>query len=242
MELGYRLNKFLCAGITLDNAISHAMPALYEVTSSNPSFGAFVSLRQREDGTGAKFHVSAATSSMGLMVTREVIGHTEAGVGSTDLNGNGVQGELSWGWKVGENWLMEPYAGMRYMKIERKGYTETSGADFPVTYDDTAFEATTFTAGVKMSGKLSKQLGVRIGAGLEHDVHNRMDATTGSIRDLGAFSISSPGCDRTRAVASVGTWYAMGENQQLGFDIAYTGHELDSSSAMQVAMTYSIGF
>jgi probable HAF family extracellular repeat protein len=242
LRLGYRFNPHLRAGVAMDYTIAHSLPAQYQVASTDPSVGAFLSLEQREDGTGAGLRVSAAKSSEGLKITRDVIGMTEAGTGSSDLDGKGVEGELSWGWKVNGGWLLQPYAGIRYMKVDRKGYSETSGADFPVSYDDAVLETTTLLAGVRTAGKVSKHFGVHFGAGIEHDVHNRMDDTTGTISLLGPYSVSAPGRDKTRAVASIGGFYSIGSSQRLGIDLDYRGQQISTSSAMQVAMTYCIGF
>ena len=241
MLLGYRFNEHIRAGVALDLSIGQSMPDNYRVLNTNPAVGVFASVVQDEDGSGANMRVSASGSCLSMNISRDVLSHTEAGIGSTDLEGNAVQGELSWGWKAREHWLVQPFAGLRYETVERKGYTEENSVEFPVSYNKTRLKTTTLFGGVKASGKVSEKAGIRIAAGVAHDISNTMDGTSGTIDVLGPFAFGAPKQDKTRLSGAIGGWYATGTNQQLGVDIGYRQQPLTNADELLVAVNWRVG-
>jgi len=241
VRLGYRISEHLRAGVALDLSIAQSMPGNYRELYTDPELGVFTSIVQHEDGTGAQLRLSASGSSMKIHLTRDALEHTEAGIGSTTLEGDAVQGEFSWGWKVKELWLVEPFAGLRYIKVRRNGYIEENSVEFPVSYDETKLETTTMFAGVKARGKVSEHAGIRAAAGVEHDVSNSMDGASGTIDVLGPFAFGAPGRNETRLFGAVGAWYATGEHQQLGLDVGYRRQMIGETGGLQVSLNWKVG-
>jgi probable HAF family extracellular repeat protein len=241
MRLGYRFNRNLSGGVAVDYAISQSMPTGYHVVRTDPAVGVFATLSQREDGTGPKLRLSASASGLRLRVKRDRLEHTEGGEGSTGLDGMGVQGELSWGWKAGEHWLVQPYAGLRYLESERDGYTEEGSVEFPVSYASVHQEMTTLFAGLRAVVKLSDRVGLRLTGGVEHEVGDTIDGMSGTIDVLGPFSVRAPGMHRTRGIGNVGCWYRTGVHQRLAIDAGYRQPTLCDSGRLQVGLTWKVG-
>lgn len=241
MRLGYRIHPHLYGGVTVDYAVAHSMPGGYRVVRTDPAVGLFASLARNGDGTGPALRLSCSASGLRLRVRRDVLDHTEAGEGSTDLEGVGLQGVVSWGLMAHDDWLVKPFAGMRFVQQTRGAYKEEGSVAFPVLYDEVQLETTSLFAGVRASVPVSELAGVSLTVGVEHDAICSMDAMSGTIDVLGPFSVRAPRRCETRLFGQVGAWWRTGDNQQLGCDVGYRQRDYDDADTLQIAFTWRVG-
>lgn len=243
LKVAYRFNDNFRTGIFLDQTVANAMPDDFDVRNPQPLVGIFAVYSQKTDGTGFQAKISGAYNSFTLTITRnDNLAHTEAGQGRTKLISLGLLAEVSYGVKISEKWNIQPFAGVRRTTVERTGYTESSGADFPITYDDLSKKAATAFAGVRFSGYLTRNLGARLSAGYEHDTVNSVDGYAGNIAHMGSFDLNAPSLRRDRVVASVGGFYTVKENQNVGFGARYAQQALNNGKGVTAYINYTIGF
>lgn len=211
--------------------------------NNTPLVGLFGVWSERPDGIGSEVKVSAAYGQKNTTVTRGVVGDSEAGSGSSQLNSQGAQVVAKYGFDITENTIVSPYVGMRYTQNNMGGYTEGASATVtaPLTYSALNTNATTALAGVGARHSLTPKTVLFASAGVESDTNtsNGTYSATG-INGLTSVNFNSNPVT-TRPTASLGATYLVEKNQQLGLSGIYRQEPYQAVSTTSVFLTYTIG-
>ena len=164
----YRIGAYADQNLSVNNTGSTV-----NLGNNTPLIGLFGAWNERLDGTGTEVKVSAAYGQKNTTVTRAVVGTSEAGSGSSQLNSQGAQVVAKYGFGVSDNVIVSPYAGIRYTQNNMGGYTEgtSSSVTAPLTYGALNTNATTALAGMGASYRFIPQATVFASAGVETDTN-----------------------------------------------------------------------
>jgi len=211
--------------------------------NSTPLVGLFGVWSQHPDGIGAEVKVSAAYGQKNTTITRQVVGDSEPGSGSSTLNSQGAQLTAKYGFGVTENTMVSPYLGMRYTQNNMGGYTEgaSSTVTAPLTYSALNTNATTALAGLGARHLLNAKTILFASAGVESDTNT----SNGTYYATGITGLTPVNFNanpvKTRPTASIGATYLVEKNQQIGLSGIYRQEPYQGVSTTSVFLTYTIG-
>lgn len=164
----YRIGAYADQNLSVNNAGTGVM-----LGNNTPLIGLFGAWNENLDGTGTEVKVSAAYGQKNTTITRAVVGTSEAGSGSSQLNSQGAQVAAKYDFAVMKDVIVSPYAGIRYTQNNMGGYTEgaSSSVTAPLTYSALNTNATTVLAGVGAQYKGIPQTTLFASAGVESDTN-----------------------------------------------------------------------
>ena len=212
--------------------------------NNTPLLGLFAAWNENTDGTGTEVKVSAAYGQKNTTITRQVVGTSEAGSGSSQLNSQGAQVTAKYGFAVADDTLVSPYLGIRYTQNNMGGYTEgaSSSVTTPLSYSALNTNATTALAGVGVSYKGIPQTTLFASAGVETDTNT----SNGSLNATGLTGLVpvnfNPNPVTTRPTAMLGASYDIEKNQRLGITGIYRQEAYQATASTTVMATYTVGF
>lgn len=234
----YRIGAYADQNFSVNNAGSTV-----SLTNSTPLIGIFGAWTQNQEGTGAEVRVSAAYGQKDTTITRQVVGLSEPGSGSSTLNSQGAQVTAKYGFAVIDKIIVSPYVGVRYTQNNMNGYTEgtSSSVTAPLTYGALNTNATTALAGVGASYQVIPAVTTFASAGVETDTNtaNGTYSATG-INGLTPANFNANPV-RTRPTATVGAYYDIAKNQRFGVTGIYRQEAYQAVSTTTVMATYTIG-
>ena len=233
-----RIGAYADQNLSVNNAGSTV-----NLGNNTPLIGLFGAWNERLDGTGTEVKVSAAYGQKNTTVTRQVVGTSEAGSGSSQLNSQGAQLTAKYGFGVTPDVLVSPYVGMRYTQNNMNGYTEgaSSSVTAPLTYSALNTNATTALAGVGASYRFIPQATVFASAGVETDT-NTSNGTYSATGITGLTPINfNANPVKTRPTATVGAYYDVEKNQRVGITGIYRQEPYQAVQTTTVMATYTVG-
>jgi hypothetical protein len=236
--MNYRVGAYFDQNLSVNNAGSTV-----NLGNNTPLIGLFGAWNERLDGTGTEVKVSAAYGQKNTTVTRSVVGTSEAGTGSSQLNSQGAQAVAKYGFGVAQNVIVSPYAGIRYTQNNMGGYTEATSATVtaPLTYSALNTNATTALAGVGASYRFIPQAAAFVSAGVETDTNT----ANGSYSATGVTGLTPVNFNanpvKTRPIAMVGVTYDIEKNQRIGVTGIYRQEPYQAVSTTTVMATYTVG-
>ena len=240
----YRLNQNNSRiGAWVDQNLSVNGPGTVKLGNSTPMIGLFGVWSQRPDGVGAEVKVSAAYGQKDTTITRQIVGLSEAGSGSSQLISQGAQVVAKYGFVVMPDVVVSPYAGMRYTQNNMGGYTEatSSSVTAPLTYSALNINATTALAGAEARYRGIPKTTLFASAGVETDTNT----FNGSYSATGVDGLTpvnfNPNPVKTRPTATVGGYYDILKNQRIGVTGIYRQEPFQAVSTTTVLATYTIG-
>lgn len=208
----------------------------------SPMYGVFGVWNQRQDAMGYEVRLATGYSNQNITQTRNVVGTSEAGVGTASLTTQATSAVVSYAMPVTDStWIASPYVGIRKTKVTRGGYTETSAVTAPLTYSDLNQDITTALAGVRTNKKLGDNFYVMGSVGIEQNVGSSistLDAT--GVTGLTATDFSA-NYAKTRPVASVGASYAIAKDQRISLSAHYRKEAFQSSGSTTGMLMYQVG-
>ena len=211
--------------------------------NNTPLIGLFAAWSQRPDGTGAEVKAGIAYGQKNTTITRQVVGTSEPGSGSSQLNSQGAQLTAKYGFGVMENVIVSPYIGMRYTQNNMGGYSEAASPSVtsPLTYSALNTNATTALAGVGASYRFIPKATVFGSAGVETDT-NTANGTYSATGITGLTPINfNPNPVKTRPTAMLGATYDIEKNQRIGITGIYRQEPFQAVSSTTVMATYTVG-
>jgi uncharacterized protein YhjY with autotransporter beta-barrel domain len=234
----YRIGAYADQNLSVNNAGSTV-----SLGNNTPLIGLFGAWNERLDGTGAEVKVSAAYGQKNTTVTRQVVGTSEAGSGSSQLNSQGAQVTAKYGFGVAEILILSPYVGVRYTQNNMGGYTEATSTSVtvPLTYSALNTNATTALAGIGANYKVIPTVTAFASAGVETDT-NTSNGTYSATGIGGLTPVNfNPNPVRTRPTATVGAYYDIVKNQRLGIAGIYRQEAYQAVQTTTVMATYTVG-
>lgn len=240
----YRFNKNVRIGIWVDQNLSTNTGIGVNLGNSKPLFGVFGAWSENPTGEGYAVKASAGYGDKDLIVTRDVIGTSEAGIGNSRLNSQAISTVSSYGFRLNNQLLASPYVGIRYSKITTNGYTEVSSDDVtaPLTHNRLSQENVALMVGLKLSAKLDPKTTLVASAGIEQNLKNRAGQYSATGVD-GLIPIefnSNP--QKTRATASLGAYYDIDKTQRVAVNGIYSEETFNPTATTSVLATYTVGF
>lgn len=234
----YRVGAYVDQNLSVNNAGSTV-----NLGNNTPLIGLFGAWNERLDGTGTEVKVSAAYGQKNTTVTRQVVGTSDPGLGSSQLNSQGAQVVSKYGFAVAPQVIVSPYAGIRYTQNNMGGYTEGASATVtaPLTYSGLNTNATTALAGVGASYRFTPKATLFGSTGVETDT-NTANGTYSATGVNGLMPISfntSP--VKTRPTATLGATYDVEKNQRVGITGIYRQEPYQGVSTTTVMATYMVG-
>ena len=241
VTLGYKVSPSIRIGGFLDQSVNNNTPTGVHLSNSNPMMGAFLYWNQNADGLGYQVKIANAFQDKDLSTTRDVIGTSEAGRGTTSLTTQSYVGELSYAFMFKENTLVRPYFALRHTSIEQDAYTET-GVTTPLTYSALNDRTTSALMGVKFKHALTPKANLTGSLGVEQDLHHKTDQLTASgVSGLTSENFSGD-IHRTRPVASIGATYDIAKTQRLSGEVLVQQLPFQSTTGATAYFNYMIGF
>lgn len=241
VTLGYKVSPNIRIGGFLDQSVTNNNPTGIDISNKNPMMGAFAYWNQNADGLGYQVKLANAYQDKDLTTTRDVIGLSEAGRGTTSLNSRSYVGELSYAFMYKENTLVRPYFALRHTSIEQDAYTER-GVTAPLTYSAINNRTTSTLMGVKFKHALTPKANLIGSLGVEQDLHNKTDRLTATgIAGLTSENLSGD-LHRTRPVASIGATYDIAKSQRLTGEVLVQQLPFQSTAGATAYFNYMIGF
>lgn len=236
----YRVGAYVDQNLSVNNAGSTV-----NLGNNTPLVGLFAAWNQRLDDTGAEIKVGVAYGQKNTTINRQVVGVSEPGTGSSQLNSQGAQITAKYGFGVIQNVIVSPYLGMRYTQNNMGGYTETSSASVtaPLTYSGLNTNATTALAGVGMSYHFIPKATVFASAGVESDTNTANGSyygTNSSIPGLTSVNFNANPV-KTRPTATIGASYDVEKYQRIGITGIYRQEPFQAVSSTTVMATYTVG-
>jgi len=214
-----------------------------QVKNSNPMAGLFGVYSHDGKKSGVQITGSLVYSTNSVSTTRQQLLNTEPGQGNTTLNSFAAKAELGYGFENSSTGLIStPFIAYRYYNASLNGYTE--GAQFPITYGTTSIGANTLLGGIKLEGRVTSLFSVMGSAGVESDLNNTNLTYAGSsaITGLSTFSTQPAYATKvTRPFASLGVYYDLDKNQQIGLTSFYRQNYYQSLNSYTSMLTYTIG-
>jgi hypothetical protein len=242
----YRLNQNYRIGAYVDQNLSvNNAGTTVRLGNNTPLIGLFGAWNEKPDGTGTEVKVSAAYGKKNTTVTRQVVGDSEAGTGSSQLSSQGAQVTAKHGFAVTDKAIVSPYVGMRYTQNNMQGYTEgTSDAvTAPLAFSALNTRATTALAGVGVNYKVNPTVTTFASAGVEADTkmaNGSYSGTNSDISDLTAVNFNANPV-KVRASAVLGAYYDVEKNQRFAIAGAYRQESYKAISTTTVMATYTVG-
>ena len=241
VTLGYKVNSNIRIGGFLDQSVNNNSPTGISLSNKNPMMGVFAYWNQNADGLGYQVKLANAYQDKDLSTTRDVIGTSEAGRGTTSLTTQSYVGELSYAFMFKENTLVRPYFALRHTRIEQDAYTET-GVDTPLTYSALNDRTTSALMGVKFKHALTPKANLTGSLGVEQDLHHKTDQLSATgVSGLTSENFSGD-IHRTRPVASLGATYDIAKTQRLSGEVLVQQLPFQSTAGATAYVNYMIGF
>jgi len=234
----YRIGAYADQNLSVNNA-----GPTVNLGNNTPLIGLFGAWSQRLDGTGIEVKVSAAYGQKNATIHRQSVGTSEAGIGSSQLNSQGAQLTVKYGFGIIDKVIVSPYAGVRYTQNNMGGYTETTSSSVtaPLTYSALNTNATTALAGVATSYRVIPTVTTFASAGVETDTNTSHGAYSATgITGLTPINFNASPV-KTRPTAILGAYYDVAKNQRLGITGIYRQEAYQAVSTTTVMATYTIG-
>jgi hypothetical protein len=229
-------------GIFLDQGLDGSLPSNYRLKSSKPMFGAFTAWNAQDDGFGAEVKASFAFSEFNTKIARAQLANTEAGKGESSIEGRGARVQGLYGIAVSDIWLAKPFVEIEYTEMNRDGYTEASGAEFAMTYQDVKSSAATLSLGSEFVGEISSGLKVVMVPAIEQDITRSTDDYTAYAPYFGSYVLRHDGARKIRRLASVGLEYSTLDSGTFSFNASAADQTFEKSVDYSVSLSYSQGF
>ena len=198
-----------------------------------------------KDREGFNVQASIAFANNKVTTTRTQLTDTEAGQGTTQMNGQGYQLQANYVQPVNDNLKAIPYFGLRYSRINNGAYTESTSAQVtsPLSYNAMAQNTFAALAGLGASAHLAEKLKGTASVGIQQNLNYSMGnyAGTSQIAGLETFSAQMPGSRNSMATASAGLYYDVRKNERIGMNVLWQQQPFINTNTATAIVTYTLG-
>jgi hypothetical protein len=241
--LGKVLSDNFRVGVFLDRAFSNPTVGSVSYKPNMPVAGGFVGWNAEDTGTGFGVVASIAKQNGLYNISRPLETYAEAGTGIAKTNGIAYQVRASYSTPAIDDFIVTPYAGIRYTRLGVGGYTET-GNIFPLSIDSYKQTTTDLLGGVTVSYKVWDDLTASVSAGVVKNVANEAGSINGTseIKNMFTFANPLPGQKYLSGAFGAGLTYEFIPGQRVGVNVGWQHKTLTDTSIGAVGLTYSLGF
>lgn len=244
--VGYRPIPTIRVGAFADQSVNTTVPNGFKQTNNSPMWGLFAKWHMNADQTGLGVQASAVNSSSSLNVTRTQLTNTEAGSGTTQFNGQGLQLSTNYHQPITDSTALVPYLGLRYTRVNAGAYTENSSSTVtaPLSYNAMAQNSFSAIGGIGVKSHLAEKLTGTASVGIQQNLKYSMAnyQGTSSISGLESFSVQMPGANNSMATATAGFYYDVNKRERLGFNVLWQQQPFIATNTTTALATYTIGF
>ncbi len=242
----HRITSNVRLGAFVDYSAMRDVTGRIEQRDVQPTVGAFVVWEDKADLTGWSARASIARGNDKLMLTRQVVGDSEAGSGKASVTSFGAAAEVAYGFAL-NGIVAQPYAGLRRTDVKRGAYGEATSdvVMTPLSYNAYGTLQTSATLGLRLRGAVTDRLGFSVSVGGEYDLDHQIGNYGGvsTIPTLESFSIAMTAHGaRLRANGSAAMSYAVAADQQLSGEVYLRQQAWSSTPAFVSMVKYSVGF
>ena len=233
----FRLSGFI------DQSIDHNSYTDIEVDPNVPLIGLTGVWNKDADNQGLQIKVGNTYQSNDTDITRNAIGTAESAKGDTTVETQSYIAEASYQITNAVS-SARPFIAVRYMETKMDGYTETNAAA-PITYQDMSEDSYVAIVGVKTSKKISPDVTLNFGYGIETDLNHNDAQLQGRVVGLSAFNasaISSDPKNSKRQLASIGADFNLAGGQKIGVKGLYQELRYKKDDATTVHISYTLPF
>jgi hypothetical protein len=245
VSLGYKMNSNIRIGGFLDQNVNIQSPSSINIANKNPLMGLYAIWNKDTSGLGYQLRLANTYQDKDVTTTRVAYGDSgEAGSGTSKLNSQSYLAELSYAFQYQDKTLVRPYFGLRHTKLKRDGYSESSGAEYALTYEGLNDRSTTALMGARVNYQVTPKTTLTGNLGIEQDLHHKVGNLTASNFDIGDLTpiAFNSNIKRTRPVVSVGAFYDVTKAQRLSGTVTYQQLPFQSTGASSLYVNYMIGF
>lgn len=237
----YKATRNMRMGAFIDQNAAVAHVEGVEIEKS-PVYGVFGVWSQNPDQMGYELRLTGSWANQDITQTRQVVGSSEAGVGTAVLKSQAISAVMSYALPLSNsNWVASPYAGLRKTKITRGSYTETSAVATPLSYGDLTQSITTALAGMRMNKMYREKLYVTTSLGIEQHVTSNI-STLDAAGMAGVTSTDFRATyGKTHPVASAGLVYEVAKDQRISFNAIYRKEAYQSHGTSTGVLMYQVG-
>lgn len=240
---GYKISPTVRIGAFINQGIRNSTVSSVHISNTNPLMGLFAVWNQNDNHLGYQIKLANAYQDTDLKTTREIVGTSEAGTGSTTLSTRSYVAEMSYAILANENkTLLRPYAALRYTSIKQDGYKEDFTVTTPLTYAALEDRSSTALVGVKLNHKLAEKVNLTGSIGIEQDIDHHVD----NLNARGVSGLTSENFNdsikRTRPVATLGAYFSPVKTQRIAAEIYYQQLPFQSTGSSTAYVNYTIGF
>jgi len=241
--LGYKATPKIRVGGFLDQNLNNTTPSGIRLSNKSPLMGLYAVWNQNESGLGYQVKIANAYQNKDVNITREVIGTSEAGQGSTELSTQSYVGELSYAFNFKDKTFLRPYLALRRTIIKQDGFTETD-VSAPLSFNPLEDRSTTALLGLKLKHKLATKATFTASLGLEQDLAHKVDKYTATSVDISGLTSENfnNNIKRTRPVASAGAYYDISKTQRIAGDLYFQQLPFQSTGSTTAYVNYTVGF
>ena len=168
--VGKRLTPNWRVGLVLDQTLGNDGMGVANLTHGGPGLSVYGVWQPSGNDRNLQIHLSAGWSEKNMSVQRPSGLGAEAGKGATRLETWGYQVQGSSEYALGKHASLRPYAGLRYVRVADRGYTESSAVAAPLTLGAMVQESLALLLGVQAKVPLSPSVAWLASVGLEQDV------------------------------------------------------------------------
>lgn len=237
---GYKINKNLrVAGFYHKNLI-HNTPSTFELRDKTPLYGALIVWNEHADKSGYQIKFSNAYQLKSAILTRDVVGSSEKGIGYTEIEAQSYITELQYNYKASENSNLIPYFAAKLSSVQQEGFTEV-GLSSPLTFNRIKDSLGTIVSGLKFSINMTSNRVLRGSIGVEHDlIHNVDNIEPTGINGLSTVSLENE-FNPTRPVLSLALDRYLSSNEKITATFQYQDLPYKSKAEANAYFYYTIG-
>lgn len=238
----YRARPDVRLGGWIDQNESRKMGMNVTAGNSTPMFGAFAVWNENpQTGEGLQLKVSGAYGQKDLSLVRPVVGTSERGQGNARLSTLVAEASVAYGIALNERTSISPFAGLRYISMSNKGYTEGADVFSPLTFAKTSQSAKSVMAGVNLYDKPEGPIGLDLSAGVERYISTSAAQISATGLDGLTAVQMTPVLSKNRPFASASLRFDIAKNQQLLFGLSHSKHFTNSDWVSSATVRYVIG-
>ena len=237
---GYKINKNLRIAGFYHKNIAHNTPSTFELRDKTPLYGTLVVWNEYADKSGYQLKFSNAYQLKSAILTRDVIGSSEKGIGYTEIEAQSYIAEIQYNYKISENRSLIPFFATKISSVQQEGFTEV-GLSSPLTFNRIKDSLGTIVSGLKFNINMPSSRVLRGSVGLEHDlIHtvNKIEPT--GINGLSTVSLENE-FNPTRPVLSLALDRYLSSNEKITATFQYQNLPYKSKAESNAYFYYTIG-